>query len=98
ARAAGLDGKEVQAVVSAGVGSSRVFEIRGGKITRGEFDPGVRLELALKDVHLIRAFAAGLGASTPLLDMALPFYEKSVAMGMGDLDPSALIQVLERSE
>ncbi len=96
-RAAGLDPHVVQAVISDGVGSSRMFEIRGPMMVAGEYEPpAARLDIIKKDATIIQEFARSVGVATPLLDAALPIYTEASAAGFGDLDAAALCKELER--
>jgi L-threonate 2-dehydrogenase len=90
AAAAGLDPARVQEVMADGVGSSKIFEIRGPKIVAGDYDPSARLDLMVKDSAIIKDFAVESGARTPLLDAAIPVYREASQAGLGDLDPAAL--------
>ena len=95
--AAGMDPDVVQEVIGDGVGSSRIFEIRGPMMAADSYDPpSARLTTILKDATIIQAFARSVGAPTPLLDTALPIYQASKAAGLGDLDAAALLRYLER--
>lgn len=95
--AAGLDPATVQEVISVGVGSSRIFEIRGPKMLDGDYEPTVRLDLILKDSLIIREFAADLGSPTPLLDAAVHWYNRASQAGLGDHDPAILFTLLQES-
>lgn len=94
ARAAGLDLDNVLEVISAGVGSSRIFEIRGPMMVADDYPPAARLEMFIKDIGVIGDFARSLGSPTPLLDASLPWYEEAVEEGLGDLDAAALARLL----
>jgi L-threonate 2-dehydrogenase len=95
--AAGIDPETVQRVTSDGVGSSRIFEIRGPMMVADEYLPAsARLDIILKDARIIKEFAEASGAPTPLLDAAIPVYEQSAATGLGDLDAAALCRYLEQ--
>lgn len=95
--AAGLDPALVQEVQSDGVGSSKIFDIRGPMMVEDSYDPpAARLAIILKDARIIRDFATANGAPTPLLDTAIHVYEASVTDGLGDLDAAALCRYLER--
>ena len=95
--AAGIDPETVQRVTSDGVGSSRIFEIRGPMMVADEYLPAsARLDIILKDARIIKAFAEAVGAPTPLLDATIPVYEDSAAAGLGDLDAAALCRFLEQ--
>ncbi len=94
--AAGMDPAVVQEVIGDGVGSSRMFEIRGPMMVADTYEPpSARLTTILKDAGIIQAFARTNGAPTPLLDAALPIYEACQAAGLGDLDAASLLRYLE---
>lgn len=92
--AAGLDPEQVLEVISAGVGSSRIFEIRGPMMVADDYPPAARLAMFIKDIGVIGDFARSLGCPTPLLDASLPWYEQAVEAGFGDLDAAALARLL----
>ena len=94
--AAGLDPALVQEVQSDGVGSSKIFDIRGPMMVADSYEPpAARLAIILKDARIISSFARANGAPTPLLDAAMHVYEASIADGLGDLDAAALCRYLE---
>lgn len=93
--AAGLDPALVQTVMEDGVGSSKIFEIRGPMMVADEYPPAARLDILLKDATIISDFARSVGSPTPLLDAALPVYAESSAAGLGGLDAAALCRYLE---
>ena len=93
--AAGLDPARVQEVMEDGVGSSKIFEIRGPMMVENDYPPAARLDILLKDATIISEFARSVGAPTPLLDAALPIYRDSSEAGLGGLDAAALCRYLE---
>jgi 3-hydroxyisobutyrate dehydrogenase-like beta-hydroxyacid dehydrogenase len=93
--AAGLDPALVQEVMEDGVGSSKIFEIRGPMMVADDYPAAARLDILLKDSTIIRDFARSVGAPTPLLDAAVPIYEASSEAGLGDFDAAALCRYLE---
>jgi len=95
--AAGMDPAAVQRVMEDGVGSSKIFEIRGPMMVADQYVPAARLDLILKDANLISDYARSVGAPTPLLEAALRVYEEASAAGLGDLDAAALCRYLEQS-
>lgn len=89
--AAGVDSAVVQEVMSAGFGSSKVFDIRGPLMVEDRYEPPTaRLDIALKDARIIAEYARSVGLETPLLDASLPVYEASSAAGLGHVDPAIL--------
>lgn len=92
---AGLDPQQILDVLAAGVGSSRILEIRGPMMVADSYEPAARLKMFIKDVTVIGDFARSLGVPTPLLDATLPLYEQAVEAGLGDSDAAALCALLE---
>jgi 3-hydroxyisobutyrate dehydrogenase-like beta-hydroxyacid dehydrogenase len=91
----GLAPQQILEVISAGVGTSRIFEIRGPMMVDDDYPPAAKLKMFIKDITVIGDSGRGLGVPTPLLDTALPFYEEAIAEGLGDLDAAALCRLLE---
>lgn len=94
--AAGMPPDLVQRVMEDGVGSSKMFEIRGPMMVADEYPAAARLDIILKDARLIAEFARSVGAPTPLLDAATTVYTEASASGLGDLDAAALLRHLEQ--
>jgi 3-hydroxyisobutyrate dehydrogenase-like beta-hydroxyacid dehydrogenase len=95
--AAGLDPAAVQAVTSDGIGASKIFDIRGPMMVADTYEPpSARMDLTLKDIKVIRSYAASVGAPTPLLDTAEEYYQLAVDSDMAGLDPAALCRLLEQ--
>ena len=92
---AGMDPALVQRVMEDGVGSSKIFEIRGPMMVSDEYPAAARLDIIFKDGRLIKEFAESSGAKTPLLDAALPVYSAASDAGLGDLDAAAICRYLE---
>ena len=89
--ASGLDPTVTQEVISAGVGTSSMFDIRGPMMVADSFDPpSARLAIIHKDAGIIADFAREVGTETPLLDAALPLYRRGLEAALGDLDAAAL--------
>jgi L-threonate 2-dehydrogenase len=94
---AGLDPKMVYDLITAGVGSSRVFEVRGPMMVRDRYEnASMSIKLYQKDLSVIDAFAHGLGVPTPLFTAAIPIYAKALEMGLGDSDTAAVCAALEK--
>ncbi|MDE0653826.1 MAG: NAD(P)-dependent oxidoreductase [bacterium] len=94
--AAGLDPALTQEAISNGTGTSSMFDIRGPMMVADSFDPpSARLALIHKDASIIAAYARAVGTETPLLDAAIPMYERGLAAGLGDLDAAALRRLFD---
>ena len=98
AEKAGIDPDVFIDIVGKSVVGSRIFRTRAEVMKRREYDdPALRtaaLAIALKDNKLIRAYAEGLGAPTPMLDAIMPFYDAAAARGWADRDAGVLYEVV----
>ncbi len=95
-KAAKMSPALVQEVMEDGVGSSKIFEIRGPMMVADDYPAAARLDIILKDAGLIKEFAEQSGSPTPLLDAALDVYAAASEAGLGDLDAAALCRFLEQ--
>lgn len=95
-RRAGLDPQLLYDVISDGVGSSSIFEVRGPMMVQGRYTPPqATIRMFTKDVAVISAYATQVGAPTPLLSAAAAYYDAAVGQGLADEDAAALCAVLE---
>jgi putative dehydrogenase len=94
---AGLDPQMIYELVCAGVGTSRVFEVRGPMMVKGKYEnASMSIALYHKDISVIEDFAARLGAPTPLFSASIPVYSQASAMGFGERDTASVCAVLEK--
>ena len=68
----------------------RVYETYGAKIAAGDFEPGFRMQLGLKDLRLATAAAEKSGKQLPLLDAVRTRMAEAVEAGLGDQDWSGI--------
>jgi 3-hydroxyisobutyrate dehydrogenase-like beta-hydroxyacid dehydrogenase len=95
ARRAGLDLDLVLDVLGSGAAGSRMLEVRGPLIVDGEFPAQMKLELFMKDLHLIQEAARELGAALPLTDVAERLYASMNAAGHGGEDLAVVAKALD---
>lgn len=97
AAAAGMDPALVQEVIAEGVGSSRMWEIRGSMMAMDTYEPPAgRLDIIKKDAGLIAEYAREAGVATPSLDLALDLNRAASETGLGALDAAAIRLYLQR--
>ena len=96
AKRAGLDPQVVVDVLGVGAATSRMLEVRGPMMVRGEFPAQMKLDLFMKDLHLIQESAGAAGATLPLTDVAERLYAAAHAAGHGGEDLAVVITELER--
>lgn len=92
----GLDPQMIYDLISAGVGTSRIFELRGPKMVKNDYT-GVTMKVSVwqKDMQVIGDFAKKIGAPTPLLNATNPIYEKALAGKYAEEDTASVCAVLE---
>ena len=93
---AGVDPAIVVQVLSGGYAQSRVMDVRGPRIVKGDFEPGFRSRFHYKDLNIIRETARSYGCALPAAALAHELFSAMQANGWGDLDHSAVIQVIEQ--
>ncbi len=70
--------------------AGRSYESYSGKIAKGDFEPGFKMTLGLKDLGLAAAAAESAGKRLPMLDAVHARMGEAVAAGMGDKDWSGI--------
>lgn len=95
AHRAGLDPAICRRVLLGGFAASRVLEVHGERMLSRDYRPGFRARLHLKDARIVRSLAAGAEAATPAFDIAARHLEELVATGRGELDHSALLEIVD---
>ena len=92
---AGLDLNTVRETIGKGVGSSRIFEVRGPLMVEDRYTPPtMKVDMFQKDLDIIDEFARSVGASTPLLDAVRPIYDAAQAQGYGASDTAVVRKII----
>jgi 3-hydroxyisobutyrate dehydrogenase-like beta-hydroxyacid dehydrogenase len=97
ARQSGLDPQIVLDVLNTGAATSEMLKVRGPLMTRGEFPAQMKLDLFMKDLHLIQDAGQTAGAPLPLTDVAERLYAAAQAAGHGADDLAVVITELQRA-
>ena len=92
----GLDPEAFLKVARGSAAYSQVMDIKGLKMTRGDFAAEGRVTQHLKDVHLMLEQAERTGQRLPLLEVHADVLEACVRQGEGDWDNSAVIAEIRR--
>jgi 2-hydroxy-3-oxopropionate reductase len=94
ARRAGLDPAVALEVLVGSAAGSRMLELRGPLMVRGEYPAQMKLDLFMKDLHLIQDAAAAAGAALPLTDIAERLYAAAAGTGHGGEDLAVVLTAL----
>jgi 3-hydroxyisobutyrate dehydrogenase-like beta-hydroxyacid dehydrogenase len=97
ARRGGLDAQVVLDVLRTGAATSRMLDVRGPMMVSGEFPAQMKLDLFMKDLHLIQDAAGRVGARLPLTDVAERLYAAAQAAGHGGEDLAVVVTELGRA-
>ena len=93
---AGVEPEIILKVLSAGYAQTRVMDVRGPRIIKGDYEPGFRASFHYKDLNIIREAARAFGASLPASALAHELFSAMMANGWGNLDHSAVVKVIEK--
>jgi putative dehydrogenase len=94
---AGLDPKLVYEVICDSAATSRMFEVSGPIMLKEDYeDASAKVQILHKDLQLISAFAAQVGAPTPLMSVTSEFYTSAMALGMEALEDASVHLLLSR--
>jgi 2-hydroxy-3-oxopropionate reductase len=94
AKKAGVDPGRVREALLGGFAASRVLEVHGERMIKGNYVPGFRTRLYQKDLRLANEVAGAHAVSIPATAIVTQLVNALVASGGGDLDYSALGTVL----
>jgi 3-hydroxyisobutyrate dehydrogenase-like beta-hydroxyacid dehydrogenase len=92
----GLDPAQVLKVISNGAGTSRMLEVRGPMMVKGDYSEAtMKVAVWQKDMKIIGEYARSVDCPTPLFLASAPFYTAAMAMGRGEEDTGSVCAVLE---
>ena len=93
----GLDLNLVYKVIKDGAGTSRMFEVRGPMMIKGDYRAAtMKVDVYQKDIDIIGAFAAKLNIPVPLFEASKAYYSAALSQGMAKADTAAVCAVLEQ--
>jgi 2-hydroxy-3-oxopropionate reductase len=88
--AAGLD------VLAGGLAANRILDQKRTSMLARQFQPGFRIDLHHKDMGIVTDAARKAGVALPVTGLTAQLMAAAKAMGLGQLDHSALLTVVER--
>ena len=94
---AGLDRNVMVKVLGDGAGSSRMLQVRGPMMARGDYSNAtMKVRVWQKDMRIIGEFARDLDCPTPLFAATSSIYNAAMGQGFADADTASVCAVLER--
>ena len=92
---AGVDVNTMIKAIATGSGGSTQFAIRAPWMAERRFSPQQGSVQGLQHyIELIGDFADEVGVATPLLDRTAELFDRFIAMGFGDYDNAAMVDVI----
>lgn len=92
---AGADPAIVLRVLGSGYAQSRILDVRGPRVLQGDFAPGFKARLHRKDLRIALETASAAGCHLPGASLVAELFDALLEKGGGELDHSALIQVIQ---
>ena len=90
AKAGGADPAAVRDALLGGFADSTILRQHGERMIAGNFEPGAKAAVQLKDLRTSRKLAHKLGFDLPLLRLAESLYREMCDDGRSELDHSGL--------
>lgn len=94
AKKAGVDPARVRQALLGGFAASRVLEVHGERMLKGNYVPGFRTRLYQKDLRIANETAAAHAVEIPATQVVADLVNALVESGRGDVDYSAVATVL----
>lgn len=92
----GVDAKAGLDVLAGGLAANRILDQKRATMLAREFTPGFRIDLHDKDMGIAVAAARKANVALPVTGLTAQLMAAAKAMGLGQLDHSALLTVIER--
>jgi 2-hydroxy-3-oxopropionate reductase len=93
--ASDVDKKAAVTVLSGGLAGNRVLDLKAAGMLDRQFTPGFRIDLHHKDLGIVLATAREAGVALPVTGLVAQLFAAARAQGLGSLDHSGLMKVLE---
>jgi 2-hydroxy-3-oxopropionate reductase len=94
ARKAGVDPARVREALLGGFAASRVLEVHGERILKGNYVPGFKTKLYHKDLGIVGRVIHDLDIPAPVTAMVQQYVSALMAAGRGEEDYSALAKAV----
>jgi len=95
AQKAGADPSKVIQAIRGGAAQCWTLDIKSPRLLAGNRDPGFKASLQAKDLAIVLETARQYGVALPATSIIAQLFNAMLQMGMGELDNSAVIGVIE---
>ena len=94
AQTAGIDASRMREALLGGFAASRVLEVHGERILKGNFKPGFKTKLFAKDLKIASSTLGEHHVAAPVLAVAQQLVSARMAAGAGDEDYSGMAKTI----
>jgi len=94
AKKSGIDAEKMREALLGGFAASRVLEVHGERILKGNFKPGFKTKLFAKDLKIASATLGEYQVAGPILAVAQQEINARMAAGAADEDYSGMAKVV----
>ncbi len=95
-RKAGVDPQKVVEAIKGGAAQCWTLDVKPPRLFQGNRNPGFKAHMQLKDLMIILDTAREYGIPLPSTAGNTELFQQMIEMGMGELDNSAVVGVIER--
>ncbi|WP_270790022.1 2-hydroxy-3-oxopropionate reductase [Enterococcus diestrammenae] len=95
AKKANVDPEAVYQAIRSGLAGSTVMDQKSNKIFSGDFEPGFRIELHIKDMQNVLETSQAVNVATPFSSLAMDIMQSLKAHGLEKKDHSAIANFYE---
>jgi 2-hydroxy-3-oxopropionate reductase len=96
ARKAGVDPRKVVEAIRGGAAQCWTLDVKPPRLFAGNRNPGFKSRMQLKDLKIVMDTAGEYGIPLPATTGNTALYQEMIDLGMGELDNSAIVGLLER--
>lgn len=96
AKALGVDPAVVREALLGGFAQSRILELHGQRMINGDYEPGFKTGLHLKDMKIVAGLAQELELNLAASKTGIEALEEAMKAGYADLDSSVIYKILEK--
>ncbi len=93
---AGVDPRKVVDAIKAGAAQCWALDIKPPRLFDGNRNPGFKSYMQLKDMKIVLETAKEYGVPISATEENTKFYQQMIELGMGELDNSAVVGVIEK--
>ena len=92
----GVDPRKVVDAIKAGAAQCWTLDVKPPRLFDGNSNPGFKARMQLKDMRIIQETAREYGIPIPSAEIDMKLFQQMIDQGMGELDNSAVVAVMEK--